>query len=83
MATTYIPRHTFTLDGPVTTDFVPSIVLVVRERDGEIRLVVVDGDHRAAREREETIENYGGIVLERIEGEKNLATGEASVWARQ
>lgn len=74
-------RHTFLLDTTNPDHIEPTSVLVVREKTGEIRLVVVDGNHRACEEREESIISYGGVVLARIEGERNLSTRDASVWA--
>lgn len=76
---TNISRRTYLLDAE--GEFSPSIVLVVREADGEIRLTRVEGDHRDAERREELIESMGAEVLMRIEGEHDWA-GNASAWVR-
>lgn len=84
-----IARHTFLLDGSTPDAVIPTIVLVVRDADGEIRLVTVDGDHRDAERAEITAERMGGIVLARIEGEYDPSLGPtpyigtASVWVRR
>lgn len=75
-----IPRHTFLLDAS-PEDVVPTCITVYRSASGEI-VTHSTGDNREADRFEDIVLDRGGVILCRVEGERDLSTGETSVWVR-
>jgi hypothetical protein len=78
------PVHSVLLDGRADDDVnvVGTIVLVVMAGTGEVYTRQVDYYRDAQRECA-TLEAHGCRVLAVVEGETDLSTGEASVWAKR
>lgn len=60
---------------------VPSVILVIREENGEIRLNSVPS-YRDVEDATTRIEAFGGEVLMVVEGETDLGAEESSAWIR-
>lgn len=74
------PVHTFTLETtPDEGCLVSPVVVVVRDPDGCIRAVEC-ADYWTAQEACHRYADNGGLVLAVVEGERNLGTGETTVW---
>jgi hypothetical protein len=82
--TSAIQRHTFLLPGKPNENFVPTVILVYVDEDGEVRTKSVGGGCPAiytnATLEEQRIRDFGGTIIARIEGEHDLGTGDASAW---
>ena len=76
-----IPRHTFLLNGSDQEDVVPTCITIYRSASGEI-VTHATADNREADRFEEIVLDRGGVIFCRVEGERDLSTGETSVWVR-
>lgn len=82
MYPTGTPVHTFTLDAhPGEGNLTSPVFIMVRDTTGELFTTECE-DYRTAMHTCERYEDAGMRILAVVEGEKNLATGEATVWTR-
>lgn len=73
------PVHTFLLPGNADENVVENVVVVLRESDGEIRNVE-HADYRDAQRYCRDAQDRGAVVLVIVEGERDLARDQSSVW---